>query len=147
MRKDLAWPMGLFITIGGTILFFLWLIPFSATKTDALVSDTYYQEGISYQETINRLERTVNDKKSLVVFTKDQVIYLQVVADRISSIEGTVLLRRPNDTSLDKKVPLSFSPKGEQSIAVLPGVWNMTATWNEENKDYQQNEKVIVTYE
>ncbi len=146
MRKETFWPLGLFITIGGTIAFFLWLIPFSATKTDSLVSNTYYQEGITYQETINRLNRTKADNKSMGIVSTNSGIQIQVQPHRTSVIQGNLSLRRPNDTSMDKDIPLSFSSDGIHMVMIAPGVWNLTARWNEDGIEYQQRERIIVSH-
>ncbi len=146
MKKELFWPLGLMITISGTILFFLlWLIPFSATKMDSLVSDTYYQEGVEYQKIIDRLDRTVSNNKSIQITRNNNTIELQVNPERFEKIKGTLFLKRPNDNAMDKTVPLSFSSDGSQYIPVVTGVWNLSVIWEENHISYQQNEKLIVS--
>jgi len=146
MKKELFWPLGLMITISGTILFFLlWLIPFSATKMDSLVSDTYYQEGVEYQKIIDRLDRTVSNNKSIQITRNNNTIELQVNPERFEKIKGTLFLKRPNDNAMDKTVPLSFSSDGSQYIPVVTGVWNLSVIWEENHISYQQNEKLIIS--
>lgn len=144
MRKDLWWPTGLIVTISGTILFFIWFIPFSASNMDSLVTEDYYEKGIKYQETIERINRTKTDGNLFLILPASELLIIQTHRSRVASIQGLISLKRPNSINMDKNIPISFTKNGLQKIDLAPGVWNLNILWNEGSVQYQQMKRVIV---
>lgn len=120
-----------------TIAFVIW----STGLSWSLESETYYQDGIEYQDQINRMERASELRDKIVVEQINNAIeisFREIFVDE--NIEGFVTLFRPSDHSLDRTYRLSLDAEWKFRIPSgdipVKGLWRIKIAWKTEGKKY-----------
>ncbi len=142
--KNRIWPISITLIMGLFMLFWIWFIPFSAARRDSLVSVDYYQKGIDYQKTIDRVTAAKEAERLFNLKVEKDSLLLIIQPKQVDKMFGEVLCIRPNAKHMDKLVPLNISEKGLQKIYLTPGVWNINIIWEDEFNQFQQIERVII---
>jgi hypothetical protein len=115
-----------------------------------LVSADYYEQGISYQQQIDRINLGHKNVYNLLVEYKrtEQVLRVHFPDSMDTrSISGAITLFRPADARQDQKIPLIIGNDHQQSIDLhnlVKGLWRIKIAWqNEELKCYQEEVLII----
>lgn len=147
--KKLDWGKGIFIAIVVFIIGIMSMVSYIISLDFYLVNNNHYEEGVEYQGTIDGKLRADSLGNPVVILFDEERIALKVMfPEEImeKAQEGTINLYRPNDSALDRKMPIEFSAGNTQIIPMerMPkGKWVLTINWIMDDKEYIE-EKVII---
>ena len=127
-----------FISLSMTIIFM--------TQDVHLVTDDYYEKTLSYQDEIDKQNRTnALDEDVKINFNEKMIKLVFPKAYLNKDISGEIYFYRPSNPGLDFKIPLKLNENGNQFIPVErieKGFWRLKINWlMGENAFY--NERVI----
>lgn len=111
-----------------------------------LVEDNYYEKEIKYQDHINLLENTLNNKDNLEIVKETGSINFQFPAEG-SAPGGEIFFYRPSDAGKDFKVNISPDENRMQNVStsgLIPGVWKIQVTWFSDNRKFFKEERVYI---
>jgi hypothetical protein len=139
-----SWGWGIAIFYGLFLVIAIGSAIFTSTLDYFLVSEDYYQEGIEYQNQIDKVKRTIELGESVNWFynPNSQIVQFQYPA-QLSS--GKVVFYRPSNSNLDKFVKIDKDENNQQSINVSnwqKGFWKIKVDW-ELNEEMYYNEGSI----
>jgi hypothetical protein len=122
------------------------IVAISMRQDINLVSKSYYQDELVYQEKLNRKNNTEQLKQKPEVDIVENT-YLKVYFPEAKFIEqGEVQLFRPSSGKFDQRFKLTSAADSVQVFRVtnlIPGAYRVKLTWTMEGIDYYL-EKVIV---
>lgn len=146
----ISWGTGLVIAIvlfmSGTLGFV-----FYATTFDFdLVTDHHYEEGVKYQEVIDRVEQT-QQLSVPVQFRYDRnnqelgITFPDDVKEAPKS--GILTLYRPDNADLDQQKSLSNITQNAlsvQDITLTPGQWKIKLEWSADTINYYSESALFI---
>lgn len=144
------WGTGIFIAVALFVTATLSVVGYLVSLEYHLVSDRHYEEAVSYQDHINRVERTERLKQPVNIRVVPDEASIQVDFSRLSDhsdLKGTIELYRPSDSSLDQKTDLLLDENGSQLIPVqdmAKGKWLVKITWSSEDGNYFTQESIFL---
>ncbi len=142
MKKELAWPIGITLTLLIFVGFLVTAFILSRQVPINLVSKDYYQNEIQYQKQIDRLKRSRNVLYEVDWHYNPAQQQLTITIPHHSpndSISGTITFYRPSDANLDVSFPLHLNGDGSQQVDVASlkkGFWRVYLLWKEQGLDY-----------
>lgn len=144
------WPIG----IAAAFVVFLTgtasLVVISTHEKAELVSPDYYEQGLRFQDQINRRGRagTLQGQVRVSYDAAQRVLTLALrAAHAAAHAAGEILLYRPSAAGLDRRVPLDLDVQGRQTLdarSLSDGLWWVRVTWRAGNEDFAFDEKVII---
>ncbi|MGM0587188.1 MAG: FixH family protein [Bacteroidota bacterium] len=149
-NSPISWGSGLVIAIAAFMVSTLGFVFFATTLDFDLVTEQHYEEGVEYQQVIDRVEQThalsqpvafnyqKSDRALNITFPKD-------VAEQ--SKQGTLTLYRPDDATLDQEKKLSsFTQNGitVEEIELPPGKWTAQLKWSADQTQYYSESTLFV---
>jgi hypothetical protein len=149
MLKYPSWPLGIVVIFIVFILFKVGFIIFSRFHRVDLVSSDYYQQGINYQQQIERQKRTRSMSKNIRCEYNKSAELLKIVfpANKVlGNISGDIHLFRPSDAKQDKWFFLTLNASGEQIIDVrnlAKGLWRIKIKWIIQSNDYYFEDSIV----
>jgi len=143
----ISWGVGITITIIVFTLISFAFIYFAFNQEVNLVRDDYYEEEVRHQEKIDKIKRTQNLTKQLIVKLEAENIVLNfpTLFDQ-KKITGTILLFRPADRNKDKLFPVEADSNLTQYIEtndIIPGLWKVQVNWEVDSNSFF-NEKILM---
>lgn len=143
------WPIGLvifFVLFIGSLIFVVYQ---SSKVHDSLVVENYYEEDINYQKMYDKKQNTANLKiKAKAEYDRaNQQIKVTFPIDSISVTSGQILLYNPYSANSDVKYDVNIGTGAEYLIKledVKPGRWKLKMDWKHGDKEYFQEEEVIL---
>ncbi len=142
MKKDLLWPLGIALTLLIFVGFLITAFMISRRVPINLVSENYYQNGIQYQQQIDRLKRSGNVLHEVDWQYNPAQQELTITIPHHApgdSISGTITFYRPSDANLDVSFPLHLNGDGSQQVDVASlkkGFWRVYLLWKIRGVDY-----------
>ena len=140
MKKKpiLNWGWGIAIFYGLFLVVAIGSAIFTSTLDYFLVSDDYYQEGIEYQDQIDKVRRTSELGESVIWFynPNSQIVQFKY-PENLSS--GKVVFYRPSNSNLDRFVKIEKDNNNQQSVNVRnwqKGFWKIKVDWELKNEMY-----------
>lgn len=116
------------------------------TQDVNLVSDDYYEKSLSYQQEIDKQNRTKSLNEQVKINFNGEVITILFPLDYSNKkIAGEIYFYRPSDPSLDFKIALQISKEGIKTIPVAKfekGFWRLKLNWTLNGNNYY-NERAI----
>lgn len=134
-----------YITFVGVFLFLLYR-SFIELKSNELVTEDYYEKELVYGQEIKKRQnadtmripvKILQDRKNLVV---EFPVYLK-------NIQGEIRLYKPDNSKLDRKIPLKLNNHNRQIIdssLIIPGRWNVTVEWQSKHVPYLVEKKMTL---
>lgn len=112
----------------------------------SLVSKTYYQDELAFDEQIARI-RNVSDLSQKPTITKGKGV-IEVSYDHFSEIkEGTLTLFRPSDPSKDRSFAIEKDTASKQIFPVdglTGGMYRARLQWTMDGKEYFLEEIIYI---
>ena len=140
MKKKirLNWGWGIAVFYGGFLILAIGSAIYTSTLDYFLVSDNYYQEGIDYQQQIEKVQRTaaVGQNVQWTYNPVSQTVQFRY-PENVSS--GKIVFYRPSDSNLDRYVKIEKDAANSQSINVLywqKGFWKIKVDWEMNGEEY-----------
>lgn len=142
MRMKINWGTGLVIGMLLFIAFIMTMVIMMVTddKYDhEMVTESYYEKGMVYQEEINAETNTKSLSADLRV-EKTEAGWMLIFPNELSgqSLVGKIELYRPSNEKLDFSLPLQL--EGNQQLipkeTLVEGNWNLRILWEMGGKTY-----------
>ena len=138
------WGWGIFVSI---VLFMTIIVVIVASMMNRevdLVTDSYYDKEIKYQQQIDKEKRTAELSKKIVVnYTGN---YVNVIFPKDEKPTGDLYFYRPANLHKDFKVPINPDKNFSQVLDVSKldrGLWKLQISWSINNNDYY-SEKILM---
>ncbi|AMS27417.1 hypothetical protein AEM51_10695 [Bacteroidetes bacterium UKL13-3] len=126
----LNWGHKLFIFTSLFMLFIIIMVYNISTQKVELVDSNYYENGIRYQEEINKYSASKDTKHDIdFSLTKKELLFQTNAANGIS---GEIHFYRPSDSKLDFTTPFSVNNQGKHLFSTTNlknGPWRVTYEW------------------
>lgn len=143
MFKNFSWGHGVIVALGLFMSFILFMIFVysNGMKNSELISDSYYEDELAYQEII--------DAKNNADLLTEKPVYLQNAAGITLTIPQNVKpensnvhfeLFRTDDSNLDVKKDITLDGKNQFQIpakVIFPGSYTLKVKWENNKKSYQ----------
>jgi hypothetical protein len=132
------------LSIVGLIL----LIIFSQSLDFGLTQENYYEQGLKYQQQIERIERTKALSESVKISLEKSILLIEFPELFVpNNVIGKIHFFRPSNPSLDKILPLELSENGIQKIDLsdfLNGLWIVKLYWSNKDLEYYMEKRIFI---
>ena len=143
MFKNFSWGHGVAVALGLFMSFILFLIFVfsSGMQNSELISDSYYEDELAYQEIINAKNNAdLLSEKPVYNQTKDGITITvpQTVKPENSNVHFELF--RTDDSNLDVKKDITLDGKNQFQIpakVIFPGSYTLKVRWENNKKPYQ----------
>jgi hypothetical protein len=146
VKQKFSWGTGIVIGIIVFVVISVSMTVIFMTQDVSLVSDNYYEKSLSYQEEIDKQNRTKLLNEEVEINYNGEVISILFPSDYISGkMNGEIYFYRPSDQKMDFKIPLRLSETGTQIIPtqnIEKGFWRLKLNWEMDGNGYY-NERAI----
>jgi nitrogen fixation protein FixH len=142
------------VGIGLTLLVFIagmaGLVVMACVQRTDLVSASYYEDEVLYQQQIDRAERArrLESKASVTYDTAARRIILALPPEHARVLtQGRVRVSRPSEAGLDRRMDLQIDSGGVQAIeaaSLKAGLWKVEVNWTVGGEDYYLDRRVVV---
>lgn len=149
-KANRRWPA---FIIGGLLLFggYIIYMVIQAMQSDVdLVRTDYYEQTLTYQDQIDKVERTNALSAPITIVPNHQGQYVTVQFPEVfagQAVSGTVQLFRPSNKDLDVELPLQLDENQRQFIntsQLQKGLWRVKIQSQAEGKDYFIEKDVVL---
>lgn len=142
------WGTGIvlaFIAFISFIMFFVIRMNVQSKYDHDLVTDSYYEEELLYQ---NDIDKQRNAQKLIqnvaMTQTKEGIVITFPKTFAANNIKGKVFLYRPSNRHFDFEIPISLS---NHTLLIpdnrlLGGRWNLTVDWSYDEVQYLYKEEI-----
>ncbi len=109
------WGTGIVIGIIVFVVVTITMTVIFMTQDVSLVSDNYYEKSLSYQDEIDKQNRTNSLDDQVKINFNGEVINILFPFDYLNeNISGEIYFYRPSNSKLDFKMPLELNEEGNQ---------------------------------
>jgi hypothetical protein len=150
MKKKFNWGSGIVLAVVIFIIGTLSMVSYFISLDFYLVSNDHYEEGVEYQQTIDKKQRAENLDKPVVVLFDESSVSIKLIFPTetlTDSLSGNVTFYRPNNPELDKKYKLNLNKEGLQTIPVgefEKGRWKLTVEWEADSLTYIEEKNIFI---
>ena len=143
MFKNFSWGHGVAVALGLFMSFILFLIfVFSrGMQNSELISDSYYEDELAYQEIIDAKQNAhVLAEKPVYNQTKDGITITVPQSVKPENNNVHFELFRTDDSNLDVKKDIALDSKNQFEIpakVIFPGSYTLKVKWENNKKPYQ----------
>lgn len=136
------WAWGIAIAYGVFAVLTLVMVGFAYSMRVDLVSEDYYHREITHQDHIDRVARTQALPEGVewtITHEGEQLLFHLPVSHFEGSLQGQILLYRPDNSTLDRTYGIDLDGEGLQRIASddLPaGHWRIRIEWEADGVGY-----------
>ena len=142
------WGTGIvlaFIAFISFILFFVIQMSTQSKYDHDLVTETYYEEELQYQNTIDKQKNAQKLTQDVTLTQTEQGI--EIVFPKtfdINTIKGKVFLYRPSNKQFDFEMPISLS---NHTLLIpdnrlLGGRWDISVDWSYDEEAYLYKQEI-----
>jgi len=148
-RRSL-WGLGAGLLYGGFVIFILSMVLYASVQHFQLSETGYYEQGLDYQEQINRIKRSQSLSQPLEIehqYSEEQVLLTFPQTDSTVQIDGEVRMLRPSNARLDRRWPVAPDMSGRQVIATAGmqrGQWRIEVDWRMDSSSYYNESRIVV---
>ena len=142
----MSWGKGITIAFVAFAIFIASLVTVCVRQDISLVSKTYYEDELNYQEQIDRMNNAASLTERPSILSRDG--RLEVRFHAFGKIEaGELVVTRPSDTRYDTKFGVGA---GSDSIRVFDlagypaGLYNTSLKWKMDGKEFLVKEPIIL---
>ncbi len=147
--KKFDWGKGIILAITIFVITTLSVVSYLISLDFFLVTNEHYEEGVEYQETIDRKLRASNLENPVLVVFDEEIEALKIVFpnDFVGKAQGDIKLYRPNNPEMDAKLPLSVNATGTQLISTTEmekGKWVLSIEWEADELSYLEEKTIVI---
>ena len=145
--NNFNWGKALFTAIVIFIIAVLGMVGYLLSLNFDMVSNDHYQEAVTYQRQIDRMQhaRAMEEPVEIeLVGGKIEIRFPRKMAS--GNPEGSVVLYRPDNSSLDRRMKLSLSD-GIQHIdarRLRQGKWLIKLNWQTDGRQYFKEKTIFI---
>jgi hypothetical protein len=144
----LNWGFGIAIFYSLFVIVMVAMVFYSKTFDNSLVVDNYYEQDLSYQTHINKLQNSQQLQKDLeIVEDKAQNAVNFQFPQGFGKLAGKIQFYRADDKSKDFTLQVDTDAQGVQSVpanALLPGRWTVKVDWEGDGKPFYKEEIIVL---
>ena len=132
------WGWGIAIFYGLFLVIAIGSAIFTSTLDYFLVSEDYYQEGIDYQDQIDKIQRT-SDLAESVKWKYDPNSHVVQFKYPENLSSGKIIFYRPSNSNLDRYAKIDRDENNQQIINIRnwqKGFWKIKVDWQMDNETY-----------
>lgn len=150
VHKGFSWGVGIWLLYGGFVVFILACVGFASMQSFDLVEDEYYERGVTYQNRIDKLQRTQDlVAKPVCAFTATSNAYVVTFPAPFDpdSISGTIMLYRPSNSRYDRSASIVLNSTRSMMVTMqgLPtGLWKAKLDWQYAGQTYYHEEIFVI---
>jgi hypothetical protein len=144
------WGIKLMIAMICFIIFILGMVFYMIGKTDALVSNDYYEQDVRYQQVIQakeNLQKLHSNIETIYQRENNRLLIKFPSQLNMQKAKGKIQCMKLSDATQDFSTDLQISPQNEQTIT-LPenrmGSWKIMIRWKIENMPYQFEKELVI---
>jgi hypothetical protein len=135
------WGTGLFTFYGLFVIAFLVVLYFASQSKTDLISETYYEDGVNYQQVIDKKHNS--DKLSEKIKINNSPNGIEITfPESVNNIDAKIKLLRISDKNLDRNYTANTHtftiPKNE----TVKGVYQLQIDWKGDNTEYYFEENI-----
>lgn len=142
------WPWGIVAFFAVFFAGMTTMVVIAAMHRDHLVSETYYEQELKYQNQIDSAARTKTSGASVALDAAGGSLTVTFPPAQVAQkISGTIEFYRPSAPDLDRQFPLAPQADGTQKLDVsqlASGLWVARVKWNAAGMDYFLEQKITV---
>ena len=136
----ISWGTGIAIFYSFFVIAMLVFVYAASKQDNSLVSDTYYEEDLSYQKKLDKMQRTNQLKHVFVLSIEQNATGISVTfPEELPHFKGNMTLFHPAYASLDQAYPIENNAQNKQVIPVeklKKGRWLVKIEGENEGKNY-----------
>lgn len=149
LRGKSLWGFGAAAIYIGFVLLILSMVMYASMQDYQLVDAGYYEQGLNYQDKIDRRNRSSEAEQKLQIEHRYGSAEIVVTLARPEAAEaaGTIRMRRPSNARLDRQWELSLNDSGQQVLStegMIRGQWRMEIEWNLDSIDYFDETRIVI---
>jgi len=149
MNKNNIWPVGLTIFLTFMVVSSLIFVYYTTQLSFDLVTEEYYQEGLAYQEQINRINNSggLSEQLSISLLGKNHLALQFPDSIPALKIGGTTMFFRPDNGTLDFNTAIKVDSTRKQIIDVSgmkKGNWKVKVFWTDGSLEYYNEAPVFI---
>lgn len=133
MKINFNWGFGIAATYIGFVIILLIMVVIFMKQDVTLETKNYYAKGLSYQEQIEKMNRSKSLSEPLSISLNDNAI--KISFPKLFSkenISGTITLYRPSNDKNDFVIPVAPDSSNIQLISTInlsKGLWKVRVDW------------------
>lgn len=149
MKKGIFWPIGISVFMLCFISYLISIMFFSRSTKIDLVSPTYYEEELKYQDDINAQKNANSMEHKVNIYQdKDQNLVISFPKEiNRENLSGVIKLIRPDDSDADLAFPITLNSYNKHIIhrgLLRKGAYKLSLHWSIDKKDYLIKEKIFI---
>lgn len=118
------------------------------TQDVSLVSDNYYEKSLSYQDEIDKQNRTISLDDRVMITYSGAEINISFPSEYLNkNISGEIYFYRPSNSHLDFKLPLDLNEEGNQLVSIAKlekGFWRLKLNWEMDGNGYYSERAITI---
>ena len=135
------WGTGFFTFYGLFVLAFLVILYFAAKSKTDLISETYYEDGVNYQQIIDKKHNS--DMLSEKIQIKNGKTGIEITFPKsVNSVEAKIKLVRISDKNLDREYTTNEHTFTIPNSETTTGVYQLQIDWKGDNTEYYFEENI-----
>ena len=134
-----------YITFMLIFLFYFWR-SFKELESNELVTKDYYNKELVYGDVVTKRQNADTMRVAVQIINTGKGIKIQFPAYTLP-VKGKIELYKPDNSKLDKEVPLQLDENGAQIIEpsqLISGRWNVSVDWQSHNVPYLIEKKMTL---
>ncbi len=135
------WGTGLFAFYGLFVLAFLVVLYFAAQSKTDLISDTYYEDGVNYQQIIDKKNNSNKLTEKISVNATGEGIEIHF-PENIKNIQATIKLLRISDKNFDRVFTTQDHTFVIPRSETISGVYQLQIDWQGDDTEYYFEENI-----
>lgn len=141
----LNWGHGIVIAFVLFCTFVVTIVVRSFQEDFDLVSETYYQDELEYQDRIDRQMNLKASGKELAINQNDSQVVM-IFPEEFSSAEGTVRFYYPSKALFDKEFEIKIDDNQQafDKSELAKGRYKVEVSWNIDEEAYYQEEELFL---
>ena len=130
------------LTTAGVVI----LISTDDTYSHELVSETYYEDELKFQEEIDKVNNASKLETKLIYRTSREGILITFPSDfDYDKVSGTIKMDRPSKKILDFTLPIKLDENFQMLIPsekAIQGKWKLVIDWNVGEQEFMYKAKI-----
>ncbi|MCZ8021316.1 MAG: FixH family protein [Cytophagales bacterium] len=126
--------------------FIIVLVSICMKQDVALVSATYYQEDLKFQDELNAKDNATHLVQLPEIRVEDGLLLIEYY--NLQQVkEGKIFLQRPSDKRLDQEFEIENATENKLQFKtknLTPGLYKLKFVWREGEQAYQINKTIVV---
>ena len=144
----ISWVTGIVASFVLFVLMIFYLVYVINRSNEQLVTDRPYEEGLAYNQVMQRQQRSAIWQKSInLIQTVNDICISFKQAEELKTATGKINLYRPQGDQQDVGISFALDARGQQCIpthTLAKGRWRVVIRWQMAGNDYEWQKEFYV---